>query len=347
MPNVGKSTLFNALLKKQVALAANYPFATVEPNIGVVAVPDERLTKLAEIEKSARIVPAAIQFVDIAGLVKGASEGEGLGNKFLSHIREVDAIAQVVRGFADPDVIRTGENPQSDIETINTELILADLETVGKLVDNARRENKGLKSSHDSGLKLDALEAIQEALAAGEFASTVNLSAEERGLVGPLPLMTLKPMIYVLNVAERDIVDSLNRNQDNQFLVISAKVESELAELEEGEQKEYLENLGLPESGLNRFIKRAYQILNLVSFLTAGEIEAKAWTVTKGTKAPQAAATIHTDFEKGFIRAEVVDYDKFVAAGGWKGAKDTGWTRLEGKDYEVKDGDVVFFRINT
>jgi len=351
LPNVGKSTLFNALLKKQIALAANYPFATIEPNTGIVDVPDERLQALAEfikktekIEGGFKIIPATIKVVDIAGIVKGASEGQGLGNKFLSHIREVDAIAQVVREFTDADVVQTGENPKSDIETINTELILADMETMSKLIDNATTDLKRVSLDKlQTQIRIDALKKIKETLDAGKLASEAQLTSEERSALGKLPLITTKPMIYVYNVDEADAAKESTKPNE---LIISAKIESEVASLEEAEANEYLQSLGLKQSGLHRLAKVAYEILGLQSFLTAGPKEIRAWTIKKGTKAPQAAAVIHTDFEKGFIKAESINWKKLIDAGSYVKAKELGQLRLEGKEYIVQDGDVIEFKIN-
>jgi ribosome-binding ATPase len=349
LPNVGKSTLFNALLKKQVALAANYPFATIEPNVGIVDVPDNRLEKLAEfikktekIESGFKIIPATIKFVDIAGIVKGASEGQGLGNKFLSHIREVDAIAQVVREFTDADVVQTGENPDSDKETINTELILADMETMNKLLDGAQTELKRKRDDILLQAKVSGLQKIKDILDAGKLANETSLTDEEASALGKLPLITIKPMIYVHNVDESQAASAPKGNE----IVISAKIESEIAALSDEEATEFLESLGLEQSGLHRLAKKAYDILGLQSFLTAGPKEIRAWTIKKGTKAPQAAAVIHTDFEKGFIKAEVINWQKLIDAGSYVKAKELGQLRLEGKEYIMQDGDVVEFKIN-
>ncbi len=348
LPNVGKSTLFNALLKKQVAAAANYPFTTIEPNVGVVEVPDERLTKLANTVKTEKIIPATVEFVDIAGLVKGAAEGEGLGNKFLSHIREVDAIAHVVRAFEDPNVIRaeSSSNAKSDVETINTELILADLETIEKLIFSSEKDTKALVKGE--AVRLKGLEKIKASLEKGILAKDVELTKEENEALGPLPLITIKPVLYVYNVAESDL-NQESRIKNEEFkpsVVISAKVEAELTELNETEQKDYLKELGLTESGLERLIREAYKLLGLVTYFTAGEKEVRAWTIKTGTKAPQAAGVIHTDFEKGFIKAEVINWQKLLEAGGWTAAREKGWVRLEGKDYIFQDGDTTVFKFN-
>ncbi len=350
LPNAGKSTLFNALLKKQVAFAANYPFATIEPNIGVVPVPDERLKKLADIvekEEGERppLVPATVEFVDIAGLVKGAAEGEGLGNKFLSHIREVDVICHVTRYFTDPTVIHVaGEiDPKRDVEIIETELILADLQTLAKQAE-PRVKDKYLER------KWELIESLKLGLDSGKPARDIipKEDVDDRTLVKELQLLTLKPVLYVANVSEEQIINPTNTtnatNPTNE-LRISAKIEAELSELSEEEQKVYLKDLGLEKSGLERLIQKAYDMLGLISFLTMGVIEVRAWTIEKGTKAPQAAAVIHTDFEKKFIKAEVVSYEDLIAAGGKKKAAELGKLRLEGREYEMADGDVVEFKI--
>lgn len=329
LPNAGKSTLFNALLKRQVAEAANYPFTTIEPNIGVVPVPDERLEKLAEIVEEEEgikppLVPAVVEFVDIAGLVKGASEGAGLGNKFLSHIREVDIICNVVRQFMDPDVVHVAGSidPQRDREIIETELILADLQTLEKQV-----EPRGKKDP-----KWDAIVKAKEALNHGIPAREVIAD----DILKDLHLLSMKPILYVENVSEDQLA--------GEGFKISAKVESELASLSPEEQKEYLASLGLEASGLDRLIQKAYEMLGLISFLTCGVKEVRAWTIEKDTLAPQAAGVIHTDFEKKFIRADVVSFDEFE---GWKKARETGNVRSEGKEYVMKDGDVVEFKIGS
>ncbi len=345
LPNVGKSTLFNALLKKQQALAANYPFATIEPNVGVVGVPDKRLEKLARIEKEEHKmaelppqIPATVKFVDIAGLVAGASKGEGLGNKFLSHIREVDAIAQVMRDFADEDVIRSGSvDPKSDYEVIETELILADLDTVLKIKDGKDKLRAALATK------------VYGFLEKGTPARDIVLSDEELVEVKQWSLLTLKPEILVLNVDEKVInLNNLSISGfDHDFVVVCAKIEAELSELSEEEQKEYLKDLGKTESGLERFIQKAFDTLGLQTFLTAGEKEVRAWTIKKGSKAPQAAGVIHGDFEKHFIKANVVNFDDFITIGGWGKAKELGKMRIEGKEYVMRDGDVVEFMIGS
>jgi len=330
LPNVGKSTLFNALLKKQVALAANYPFATIEPNVGVVGVPDERLARLAEVVKTEKIVPATVKFVDIAGLVAGASKGEGLGNKFLAHIREVDAIAQVLRDFSDENVIRAGStDPKSDFEVIEAELILADLETVQKI-----RDGKD-KTRHTLAIKL------YSQLEKGIPARDVPVKDEELMELKMMGLLSSKPVIKVLNADE----NKLAGREDFDGVVISAKLESELAGLPEEDQKAYLADLGLSKSGLERLIQKGFDILGLQTFLTAGEKEVRAWNIRKGSKAPQAAGVIHTDFEKHFIKADVMDYEDFVAIGGWVRGRELGKVRVEGRDYIMREGDVVEFKV--
>ncbi|MFA5990883.1 MAG: redox-regulated ATPase YchF [Candidatus Doudnabacteria bacterium] len=349
LPNVGKSTLFNAITKSKVE-AANYPFATIDPNVGVVAVPDERLAKLSELEKSEKIVPTSIEFVDIAGLVKGASTGEGLGNKFLSHIREVDAILEVVRVFENKDIIHVNGNvdPNRDMETIAIELQLADLQNVNNRLNTVSKLAKS--GDRDAVVKKQVLEKYKLALEKGEMVRTVMLTDEEKEHSKDIILLTNKPIMYVVN-------DEFNLEK-KQFaseianiklpianpIPIDAKIESELAELSDEERTEYLKELGLPESGLDKIIKSAYKTLGLITFITAGPKESKAWTCTAGSKAPQAAGKIHTDFEKGFIRAEVIQWDKLLEAKGYVGAKEKGWLRVEGKEYVVQDGDVVHFR---
>jgi len=352
LPNVGKSTLFNAITKAGVE-AANYPFATIDKNVGVVAVPDERLDALKQLyTKGARVppvVPTTVEFVDIAGLVKGASQGEGLGNQFLANIREVSAIAHVVRCFEDESVVHVAGavEPVSDIETINTELALADLGSLERRVERLRRSAKG--SKEDAAL-LGAAEALVERLSQG-------LPARGSGLEVPkdFNLLTAKPVIYVCNVSEEDTgssnayveqVRALAEREGAQVVVISAKLEGELGELDDAEAAEFLREYGLSEPGLNRLIRTGYRALGLITFLTAGEKEVRAWTVKEGSKAPQAAGEIHTDFERGFIRAEVIAWDKLVAAGGMVAAKSRGWVRTEGKEYVVQDGDVMHFLFN-
>ncbi len=344
LPNVGKSTLFNALLKKQQAFVANYPFATIEPNIGIVPVPDERLKVLSEIISrqstiTPPLVPATVSFVDIAGLVKGASEGEGLGNKFLSHIREVDAIAQVVRYFKDSNITRSesSSDPKSDLEVVNAELILADLQTLDKQQEPRKSPTK------EDVYRWEAVQKLKDGLNAGKLAKDVALSDEEKDASKSLQLLTAKPMFIIANVDEEDLGNDLGSDT----IPVCAKTESELAELSEAEQKDYLNSLGVEKSGLERVITEGYKILDLISFLTAGEKEVRAWTIKRGTNAVNAAGTIHTDFTKKFIKAEVVSYEDFVQYNGWKGAREGGKTRFEGKDYVMKDGEVVEFKIGT
>ena len=341
LPNVGKSTLFNALLKRQQALVANYPFATIEPNVGVVEVPDERLRVLAEISKSVKIVPATVEFVDIAGLVAGASTGAGLGNKFLTHIRDVDVILQVLRDFKDPEIVKEGSvDPKTDYEVIETELILKDLETIQKLKNSRTQELKT-----DERKKV-LVERLWEGLNAGRAARDV-LHEEEVELARDLFLLTMKKEIKVFNVGEDDprLGNGPAMAGDDDNLYICAKIESELSSLSEEDGIAYMKELGIGESGLDRLIRKAYATLGLISFLTTGVTESRAWTVSKGTKAPHAAAVIHTDFEKKFIKAKVCAYDEFVANGGWKEAAEKGKVRFEGKEYEIKDGDVVEFMV--
>ncbi len=356
LPNVGKSTLFNALLKKQAALAANYPFATIEPNVGVVPVPDQRLIKLGEITREEEkmselppLKPALIEFVDIAGLVKGASEGAGLGNKFLSHIREVKIISHVVRAFEDPDVIKEGAvDPQADYEVIQAELIIADLQTVEK-----QKDSKAVKTDVK---KKSAVEKLIKGLNEGKAARDINLTDDEQAFAQELFLLSNKPEIIVLNVSEeqyspegitevtKKFAELLNQPEDK-LVVICAKIESELATLSDEESKEYLADLGLEASGLERLIQKAYNKLGLISFLTAGEKEVKAWTIKKETDAPNAAGAIHTDFTKKFIKAEVISFDDYVTTGGRKKVREVGKARLEGRDYIVQDGDIIEFKI--
>lgn len=353
MPNAGKSTLFNALLKRQVAEAANYPFTTIEPNIGVVPVPDERLEKLAQVvEKSEGVkpplVPAVVEFVDIAGLVKGASEGQGLGNKFLAHIREVHLICHVTRFFTDASVVHVaGEiNPQRDRETIETELVLADLQTLNKQVEPfGFSQGKPLgKSTKADFERWQVIGRLKEGLNRDKLASEVISDPEERELVRDLNLLTFKPMLQVANVSENDLSGA---DGNRQVLKISAKTEAELAALNPEEQQAYLKELGLTASGLDRLIRKAYEMLGLISFLTAGVKEVRAWTIVRGTKAPQAAGTIHTDFAKKFIKADVVAFADFVNVGGWKKVREEGKVRSEGKEYEMREGEVVEFKVGT
>lgn len=355
LPNVGKSTLFNAITKAG-AEAANYPFCTIEPNIGVVTVPDERLQILHEMYNSKKTIYTTIEFYDIAGLVKGASKGEGLGNKFLGHIREVAAIVHVVRCFEDPNVVHVDGkiSPLSDIETINLELIFSDLEIIERRLQKAEKSLKGDKGYQT---EITVLERIKAALESGATARSLDFDKEEAEYVRSLDLLTYKPIIYAANVSE----DMLSEDADNdhvrqvreyadkegsETVVLCAKLEAEIAELDDDEKALFLEDLGISESGLDKLIKASYKLLNLISFLTAGAPEVRAWTITRGTKAPQAAGKIHTDFERGFIRAETIAYDKLIACGSLAAAREKGLVRSEGKDYEVKDGDVMHFLFN-
>lgn len=352
LPNVGKSTLFNALTKSATAMAANYPFCTIDPNVGIVEVPDERMKKLSEIVKPERVVPAAVEFVDIAGLVKGASEGEGLGNQFLSHIRECDAIGQVLRLFKDDNVIHVhgGVDARRDLEIIETELILADLQTISKRVGKAKNDAKSGDKKKVAYASL--VEKIEAELQTGKKVINMGLTEEEKLEITDLHLLTSKPFLYILNVSETDlktiipeqIKKDLGLPESAQVIPISAKVEEELINFTEEEAAGFLEELGIKESGLNALIKAAYQTLGLMTYFTAGVKEVRAWTIHKGDTAPRAAGVIHTDFEKSFIRAEVIAYSDFVAHGGEQGAKEKGLLRLEGKEYIVKDGDIMHFR---
>lgn len=349
LPNVGKSTLFNALTRSKQADAANYPFCTIDPNVGVVEVPDERLAKLSEISKSKKIIPTAIEFVDIAGLVKGASEGEGLGNKFLAHIREVDAIAQVVRAFSDTNVIHVNNkvDPKNDSEVLNLELALADLQVVSKRLSSAKKDAKG-SVAKDKEKEIELLTKIHAQLEAGQPARALEYSDDEKIILKELQLLTAKPMLYVVNMDELPISDFKFQNADigAEVIYVSAKLEAELADLSVEEAKEYLKTAGITQTGLDKLIVAGYKLLDLITFLTSGEPETRAWTVKNGAKAPEAAGVIHTDFVKGFIKADVCNWQDFVAAGGWTKIKETGKLRLEGKDYVMRDGDVVYFHIN-
>ena len=355
LPNVGKSTLFNSITKAG-AECANYPFCTIEPNVGVVAVPDERLNKLTEMYKPEKTTHAVIEFVDIAGLVKGASRGEGLGNKFLSHIRETDAIVEVVRCFEDSNVVHVdgSVNPTRDIETINLELIFADIETVNKRLDKAK---KNLKADKKYQEEIDLLEKILKVLEDGKSAKTIDFNEDEQVLVKDMFLLTTKPILYIANVSEEQLENAENdefvkrvkeyaKNEKAEVIPLCVKIEEELSGLEDDDKKEMLEALGLEESGLDKVIKRSYDLLGLMSFLTAGEPEVRAWTIKKGTKAPQAAGKIHSDIERGFIKAEVVSYDDLIREGSMVAAKEKGLVRSEGKDYIMKDGDIVLFKFN-
>jgi hypothetical protein len=352
LPNVGKSTLFNALTKAGIA-AENYPFCTIEPNVGIVEVPDLRLGVIAGIAQPQKLVPAVVEFVDIAGLVAGASKGEGLGNKFLANIRETDAIAHVVRCFEDPNVVHVAGkiDPVSDIETINTELALADLDAVEKQLSKHQKVAQTVGDKEAVRL-VSALKKVQAVLDAGRPARTTELSKEEHAVLKPLFLLTMKPTMYVANVAEKGSAALLQRVQQHAakegapVVQISAAIESQIADLPDEDKKLFLEDLGMAEPGLNRVIRAAYGLLGLQTYFTAGPKEVRAWTIRSGSTAPQAAGVIHTDFERGFIRAEVAAYDDFVAHGGEQGAKEAGKLRLEGKDYVVRDGDVIHFRFN-
>jgi GTP-binding protein YchF len=353
LPNVGKSTLFNALTRAQIA-AENYPFCTIDPNIGVVPVPDPRLAALAAIANPEKILPTTVEFVDIAGIVKGASQGEGLGNKFLANIREVDAIAHVVRCFENDDVVHVAGkvNPLADIETINTELALADLETADK---GLQRAEKAARAQEPDAVRArDAIRRVREDLNRGRPARAVGLDEHERGLVRELQLLTMKPVLYIANVDEGGFhdnpllaaVETVAAAEGSQVVAVCAAIEAEIAQLDDADRGDFLRELGLDEPGLNRVIRGAYRLLGLSTYFTAGPKEVRAWTVRAGSTAPQAAGVIHTDFERGFIRAEVIGYDDYVACRGENGARDAGKLRLEGKDYRVREGDVMHFRFN-
>ena len=357
LPNVGKSTLFNAITKAG-AESANYPFCTIEPNVGVVAVPDERLDVLAKMYNPEKVTPAIVEFVDIAGLVRGASRGEGLGNKFLAHIREVDAIVHVVRCFEDANIVHVdgSVDPQRDIETINLELIFADLESVDKRIDRTMKMMKSGDKKYQAELEL--WKRYKEALESGKSARSVEITDDEAEIVKELSLLTMKPVLYAANVAEGDFAAGIENNEfvkkveeiaateNAQVLPISAQIEEEISSLEGEEKQMFLEEIGLSESGLDRLVKKSYALLGLISYLTAGTPEVRAWTITRGTKAPQAAGKIHTDFEKGFIRAEVVAYKDLIECGSHGAAKEKGLVRSEGKEYVMQDGDIVLFRFN-
>ena len=349
LPNAGKSTLFNALLSRQIANVAPYPFCTIEPNVGVVEVPDERLPKLAEVVHTQKILPAVVEFVDIAGLVAGASKGEGLGNQFLANIRECNAIVHVLRAFGDENVTRDNAvDPQNDFETIKTELCLADLQTLEK----QKEPNRVILKAEDKK-RWAVIDKVKSTLAEGKEVRELNLDEDEQEIIGELFLLTAKPVLFVLNVDEEELKVKSEQLivkyglKIPDFIPICAKVEMELADLTGEERKDYLKELGLQQSGLERLIKIAFEILGLQTYLTAGEKEVRAWTINKGMKAPQAAGVIHTDFEKGFIKAKVADYEDFVKLGGWKAAAEAGKVRLEGKDYVMKEGDVVEFMVNS
>lgn len=356
LPNVGKSTLFNAITQAG-AESANYPFCTIEPNVGVVPVPDERLDALEKMYNPQKVTPAVIEFVDIAGLVKGASKGEGLGNKFLSHIREVDAVVHVVRCFEDENITHVDGSidPLRDIETISLELIFADIEVIERRIDRTKKAMKGDKSL---AVELDLLERVKKVLEEGKPARSIEYSEDEAAVMKEISLITLKPVIYAANVAENDFADGVENNkfvqtvkefaesENSQIMCVSAKIEEEIAELDKEEKAAFLADLGMEEAGLDRLIKASYTLLGLISYLTAGEPEVRAWTIKKGTKAPQAAGKIHSDFERGFIRAEVVAYDDLMKSGSMTAAKEAGLVRSEGKEYVMKDGDIVLFRFN-
>ena len=353
LPNVGKSTMFNALVANAKAEAANFPFCTIEPNVGVVSVPDARLDVLSKLSDSQKIVPTRIEFVDIAGLVKGASKGEGLGNQFLANIREVDAIVHMVRCFDDDDIIHVDGSidPVRDIEVINLELVLADLGQVEKRIVRLRKQAKNDKNAQ---AEVDVLDRISVGLNDGKSVRSLNLAEEEQALIGQLGLLTNKPIIYATNVSEDDLatgnhwveaVKEFAQDEAALVVVVSAQVESELVELSEAESKDFLEALGVEEGGLKSLIRATYDLLGLRTYLTTGEMETRAWTIIAGMKAPQAAAVIHTDFEKKFIKAETVSYEDLIATGSRNGAKEKGLLRLEGKDYIVQEGDVIEFRV--
>lgn len=356
LPNVGKSTLFNAITKAG-AESANYPFCTIDPNVGLVNVPDERLQKLTELYNSKKTIPAVIEFYDIAGLVKGASKGEGLGNKFLSHIREVDAIVEVIRCFEDENIVHVdGEvNPLRDVETINLELILSDLELVEKRLEKAKKSLKGNKSFKE---EVDLLEKILPVLEQGNSIRTLTFDENEKAILKNFSLLSIKPIIYVANVNEDDMVDEGKNNkyvkileefakkENSGIVVISAQIEKEISELEENEQVEFLQDLGINESGVSKLIKESYNLLGLMSFLTSGPEETRAWTIKIGTSAVNAAGKIHSDIQRGFIRAEIVNYNDLISLGSIVNAREKGLVRLEGKEYIMQDGDVVYFRFN-
>lgn len=356
LPNVGKSTLFNSLTKAG-AESANYPFCTIDPNVGVVTVPDQRLQVLSDMYDSKKIIPAVIEFVDIAGLVKGASKGEGLGNKFLANIREVDAIVHVVRCFDDPNVVHVDGNigPSRDIETINIELMFSDMEILERRI---AKTSKLAKNDKDARKELEVLEMLKTALEDGVSLRTLELSDEDQLILDSLNLLTNKPVIYGANVTEDDLVTDGEGNEyvaevmklaeaeGSKAFVICAKIEEEISELEDDEKKEFLQDMGITSTGLDKLVAASYDLLGLISYLTAGVQETRAWTITRGTKAPGAAGKIHTDFERGFIKAEIVAYDDLVASGSMVAAKEKGLVRMEGKEYVVKDGDVILFRFN-
>ncbi len=356
LPNVGKSTLFNAITQAG-AESANYPFCTIEPNVGTVTVPDKRIDALAEMYDPDKITYAVIEFVDIAGLVKGASRGEGLGNKFLSNIREVDAIVHVVRAFDDENIVHVegSVDPVRDIETINLELIMSDIEILDRRIDKTRKSLKGGDKSFKA--QLEFYEKLRTFLEDGKCARAMDMTEDEREMLTDVSLLTLKPVIYAANVAEDDYsatedneyvkkIRELAASEKSEVMVISARIEEEISALDKEEKKVFLEELGAEESGLDKLVRASYKLLGLISYLTAGKPEVRAWTIAEGTKAPQAAGKIHTDFERGFIRAEVVAYDDLMRCGSMTAAKDAGLVRSEGKEYVVKDGDIILFRFN-
>ncbi|MBQ9162633.1 MAG: redox-regulated ATPase YchF [Clostridia bacterium] len=356
LPNVGKSTLFNALTNAG-AESANYPFCTIEPNVGIVPVPDKRLDALAEMYNPEKYTPAIIEFVDIAGLVRGASQGEGLGNKFLSHIREVDAIVHVVRCFEDSNIVHVDGNinPLRDVDTINMELILSDIEILERRLASSRKILKGDKSV---AAEIEVFETVMKALEDGKCARTVELTQDEAAYLADVPLLTMKPVIYVANVSEDEVasepVDNVGymtlkefaASESSQIIPVCAQIEAEIAQLDGEDKAAFLEDMGIAETGLDRLIQASYTLLGLISYLTAGPKEVRAWTITKGTKAPQAAGKIHSDFERGFIRAEIIRFDDLMRLGSMTAAKDAGLVRSEGKEYVVEDGDIVLFRFN-
>lgn len=359
LPNVGKSTLFNAITQAG-AESANYPFCTIEPNVGTVPVPDYRIDELVKMHNPDKVTYATIEFVDIAGLVKGASKGEGLGNKFLSNIREVDAIVHVVRAFEDPNIVHVdgSVDPIRDIETINLELILSDLEILDRRIDKTKKALKGGEKKYQS--ELEFWERLHDVLESGKTARSMEMTEDEKEMLADVSLLTLKPVIYAANVAEDDYANADNDN-DNEYvkkirefaateksgvMVISARIEEEISALDKEEKQMFMEELGVKESGLDKLIKASYELLGLISYLTAGKPEVRAWTIKKGTKAPQAAGKIHTDFERGFIRAEVVSFDDLMECGSMTAAKEKGLVRSEGKEYVVNDGDIILFRFN-
>lgn len=347
LPNVGKSTLFNALTCSKQANAQNYPFCTIDPNVGVVEVPDSRLSKLAEVSKSQKIVPTTIEFVDIAGLVKGAAQGEGLGNQFLSHIREVDAIAQVVRAFEDDNIIHVHNrvNPREDAEIINTELVLADLQTVEKRLVNVKKSAKGTVAK-EIKIEIEVLEKLYAHLQTNQPARMLELHEEESGAVKSLHLLTMKPMMYVVNIKDQE---KGNKEQfsfgDAPVVEVCAQLEAELSELSPEEAREYLRTTGIEQTGLDKIIVAGYKLLRLITYFTSGEPETRAWTIPEDTKAPEAAGVIHSDFVKGFIKADVVGWRDFVEFGGWGKLRESGKMRLEGKEYVVRDGEVCYFHL--